>query len=329
MSSNRPLRLTLALDRYDRHFPFFDGTVRPPPNVEWNILQVGQSTTLRGGNKRHERMLHGREFDICEFSLSSYLIARERGLPIIGIPVFPRRLFSQSQMFVHPDADLYHPRDLLGKKVALSSFQTTLSLLAKGDLKFEYGVPWEEIKWYVTTDEPIAFEKKLGVSIETIGKRENLGMLLEQGKIDAFFLPHPPHSVTAGETKARRLFPDTRQEEERYFKKYGYFPIMHLLVLDEDLAVREPWLPRALMDSYAQAEAISASYYEDPNWSRLAWGRHYFESEREVLGADPWPSGFEANRASLERFVQYSHDQGLLKQRIPVESLFPEQVLET
>jgi hypothetical protein len=28
-------------------------------------------------------------------------MAKERGLPIKGIPVFPRRLFSQSQMWVH------------------------------------------------------------------------------------------------------------------------------------------------------------------------------------------------------------------------------------
>jgi 4,5-dihydroxyphthalate decarboxylase len=328
-SSSSPLELTLALDRYDRHFPFFDGTVSPPPGVEWTVLQVGQSATLRDGNKRHERMLHAHEFDVCEFSMSSYLMARERGMPIIGVPVFPRRLFSQSQMFVHPDSDLHHPRDLVGKKVALSSFQTTLSLLAKGDLKFEYGVPWEEIKWYVTTDEPVAFDKKPGVFIETIGKRENLGVLLEKGGIDAFFLPHPPHSVMSGKTKARRLFPDTRQEEQRYFRKYGYFPIMHLLVMHEKLAAREPWLPRALMETYAQAKAISASYYEDPNWSRLAWGRHDFESEREVLGMDPWPSGVKANRANLERFIQYSHDQHLLAQPIPVESLFPEQVLET
>ena len=43
------LKLTIALERYDRHFPFFDRTVTPPENVEFDVLQVGQSVTLRDG----------------------------------------------------------------------------------------------------------------------------------------------------------------------------------------------------------------------------------------------------------------------------------------
>jgi len=122
MPTRNRMKLTIALERYDRHFPFFDGTVTPPENVDFNILQVGQSATLRDGTDRHGRMLHG-EFDICEFSMSSYLMAKGRGMPITGVPVFPRRLFSASAMFVHPDSGIRHPKDLIGKKVAISSFK--------------------------------------------------------------------------------------------------------------------------------------------------------------------------------------------------------------
>jgi 4,5-dihydroxyphthalate decarboxylase len=327
--AGKRLKLKIALERYDRFFPFFDNTVTPPENVDLEVLQVGQSVTLRDGTGRHERMLHDKEFDICEFSMSSYLMAKGRGMDITGVPVFPRRLFSPSQMFVHPDSGLEHPRDLIGKKVAVSSFQTTLSLLAKGDLKFEYGVPWEEIKWFVTAKEKVGFEKKRGVFIEPLGKDQDLGDLLERGELDALFFPHPPHSVMSGKKKAQRLFRDTRAEELRYFRKYGYFPIMHILAMSGDLVTREPWLPKAMMQSYAQAKEIAASYFEDPGWSQLAWGRHYFEEERNLLGADLWPIGLKANYKNLERFIEYSHDQNLLESRIPVESLFPKQVLDT
>jgi hypothetical protein len=37
------MRLTLAVERYDRHFPFFDQTVVPPRNVQFNVLQVGKA----------------------------------------------------------------------------------------------------------------------------------------------------------------------------------------------------------------------------------------------------------------------------------------------
>ena len=39
------------------------------------------------------------EFDAAELSFSSYLIAIDQGLPVHAVPIFPRRLFSQSQMY--------------------------------------------------------------------------------------------------------------------------------------------------------------------------------------------------------------------------------------
>lgn len=322
------LTLTIALERYDRHMPFFDGTVKPPAGITLKPLQVGQSGTLRDGIGRHERMIHDKEFDVAEFSMSTYLMAKNRGVPMTAVPIFPRRLFSASQMFVHPDSNLWEPKDLIGKKVALSSFQTTLSLLAKGDLKFEYDVPWEKIHWCVTTDEKVKFTPKPGVTITRLPARSELGVLLEKREIDAFFLPHPPHSVAAGKTKARRLFKDTRAEELRYFRKTGYFPIMHVLAIRQDLADKEPSLPKALMAMYAQAKEISASYYDDPNWSRLAWARHYFEDERQALG-DPWPIGLKANYKNIERFIEYSHDQGLISERYAPERLFAASSLDS
>ena len=39
-------KLTLALSHYDRHVPFFDGTVQPE-QVDLNVLIVGQSGSFR------------------------------------------------------------------------------------------------------------------------------------------------------------------------------------------------------------------------------------------------------------------------------------------
>ncbi|MCZ6814475.1 MAG: 4,5-dihydroxyphthalate decarboxylase, partial [Alphaproteobacteria bacterium] len=113
--------LTLAIERYDRHFPFFDGTVKAPDGYRLKVLQVGQSSALRDGVDRHGRMLHDEEFDVAEFSMSTYLMAKGRDMPIAGIPIFPRRQFSQIQIWVHPDSELWEPNELIGKNVALSS----------------------------------------------------------------------------------------------------------------------------------------------------------------------------------------------------------------
>ena len=322
------LPLTIAIERYDRHFPFYDGTVPVPDGVALKMFQVGQSVVRRDGSDRHGRMLKG-EFDVAEFSMSSYLMAKARGMPITGVPIFPRRHFSQSLMWVHPDSGVHHPRDLLGKRVALHSFQTTLSLLAKGDMKFYYDAPWEEIHWFVTVAEKLKFTAKPGVRIDMLPDRRDLGRLLEQREIDAFFLPHPPHSVLSGQTKARRLFADSQAEELAYFRAVGDFPIMHVVAIRQELVDKAPWIAMAVYDMFNQAKDIAEGYYEDPNWSRLAWGRHDFEHERQVFGRDPWDNGFTRNRANLERFITYSRDQNLIDATYEPEILFCKETLAT
>jgi hypothetical protein len=81
--------------------------------------------------------------------------------------------------------------------------------------------------------------------------------------------------------------------------------------------------------SFIKSLRMARRYFDDPGWSQLAWGRHYFEEERKLLGAGPWPIGVKANLRNLERFIEYSFDQGLVSKRMTVESLFPEQVLDT
>jgi 4,5-dihydroxyphthalate decarboxylase len=319
---------TFAVSHYDRYIPFFDGSVAPA-GFDLRIMHVGQSEDGRYGRGRHERMLQRQEFDICELSLSSYLMAHARRQPFVAIPVFPRRLFSQSQIWINPARGIREPKDLSGKRVGLNTFQTTLSVLAKGDLQSEYGVPWRGIEWFVANEEAIPFTPAPGVRMHKVPPETNIGRMLQQGEIDAIFRPHPPRQVLDGASDICRLFPDPKAEEERYFRKNGYFPIMHVVAFRVEILERYPEAARELLDAFVQADRICSRYYDDPNWSRMAWGRHFFEEERRRLGPDLWPMGVAKNRANLKRFIQYSHDQGLIDAPTPVEALFAETVRAT
>jgi 4,5-dihydroxyphthalate decarboxylase len=46
------------------------------------------------------------------------------------------------------------------------------------------------------------------------------------------------------------------------------------------------------------------------------------EEVDEVFGGDAFPYGIEPNRPSLEAMVMWLHDQGMIPERIPIESLF-------
>jgi 4,5-dihydroxyphthalate decarboxylase len=320
------LRLTIALSHYDRHIPLFDGSVRAE-GVDLQVLEVGQSSPLKHGQDRHERMLQKGEFDICELSLSNYLIAKSLGMPFTAIPVFPRRLFSLSQMWVNSSAGIHAPRDLIGRKVGLSTFQTTLSVLAKGDLQSEYDVGWREIDWYISKDEAIPLKPIEGVKMQLLNPGQKIGAMLERGEIDALMMPHPPKEALRGGGNIRRLFADPKIEESKYFRKNGYYPIMHVIAFKDEVLAKDASLAANVMAAFDRAKEICIEYYDDPNWSRFVWGRHLFEEERQVFGADPWPHGVKKNRTNLERFISYSLDQQLIDKKLEVEELFAESTL--
>jgi 4,5-dihydroxyphthalate decarboxylase len=315
--------LTMAVEHYDRHIPFLDGSVAPE-GVDLTVYDVGQSKPGRHGEERHERMLAG-EWDVGELSLSSYLLARDRGLPLTAIPVFPRRLFSQSRIYVNTAAGIDAPRDLAGKRLGLNSYQVTLSVLAKGDLAHEYGVPWQEITYVVAHPEAVPITYPPGVRVEQASA--GLDALILAGDIQALALPHPPRAVQDGDPRVRRLFPDVRAEERAFLGRNGYWPIMHVVAFKESAVRAHPWAPRAFFAAFERAKEECFRYYDDPNWSRQAWGRHYLEDELAAFGGDPWPNGLARNRANLERFIGYSQEQGLIRERMTPESLFVDPTL--
>lgn len=318
------MELTLAINRYDRHVPFFNGTVDPPKGITFKPLEVGESSVYRDGTDRHERMLKHQAFDIAEMSLSSFImaVARDPNLPLVGIPVFPRRFFSVGQMYVNADAGIASPKDLIGRKVGLHSFQTTLSVLGKGDLKLEYGAAWENIHWICMRSEVVPVDLGTDVKVEVMPAGKDMGLMLCDGEVDALISPQPRKSMLARPDRYRRLFPDATGEERHYFNKYGFFPIMHVMVLKRELAEKYPELPRELLTTFERAKSLAYSYYEDSNYSLLVDARMLYEQQRSDFGADPWPNGFAANAKNLEQFIGYSHDQRLISARYPAQRLF-------
>jgi 4,5-dihydroxyphthalate decarboxylase len=322
------IKLSLALAHYDRHIPFFDGTLQSG-KIDLNVLQVGQSVSERDGDNRHGRMLKDGEFDAAEVSLSSYLMGRSRNLPFTAIPVFPRRLFSLSMIWVNKTAGIQTPADLIGKKIGLSSFQTTLSVLTKGDLQSEYGVPWRKIHWYTRRQETIDFKPEAGVQIDLIPQESNIGQMFLAGDLDALIMPHPPKEVTEGSDLIRRLFDNPRGEELKYFQKNGFYPIMHVIAFRNEFLEKYPEAAPELVDLFETAGTLAREHYADPNWSLMAWGRHLYEEERRLIGQNPWPHGYKRNEANLKRFIGYSFDQGLLERKLTVKELFTESTLDS
>src|SRR5206468_9576230 len=112
-----------------------------------------------------------------------------------------------------------------------------------------------------------------------------------------------------------RLFEDAKAEEQRYFAATGIFPIMHTVVIRQELLDRYPWLGMNTVQAFRRSKERAWRQMEDPRRVSLAWFREALEEQRRVLGSDPWPYDFPSNRPALEAICRYAHRQGLTSRR--------------
>ena len=313
--SNR-IPMTLACGDYEIVRALKEGEVQPD-GIDLTVLTAMDSTT------RHWRFLRKREFDAAEVSASSYILARDNGLPFRAIPVFLHRRFRHGFVFVNTTKGIRAPADLAGRRIGVKSFQVTAIVWLRGILEHEYGVAHRSVEWVAELDEDIEFTPPPGLKLTRLSHDRSVETMLQEGELDAVihsslikpFVNRHPH--------VGRLFPDYKAEEVAYFRKTGIFPIMHVLGIRQEIAERHPWVAVNLFHAFNDAKAAAMRRMENPRLVPLAWYREAWEEQEQLLGADPWEYGLTAsNRKNLEALAGYSHEQGLIQRRPALEELF-------
>jgi 4,5-dihydroxyphthalate decarboxylase len=317
LSGRGLLRLTLACGDYDINHGLVEGLD--------TIKGVELVTMTMSSPERHWRLMRHHEFDICEFSMASYLAMRDQlSDPYIAIPVFPHRRFRHSYLFVNSGAGITDPRDLEGCSVGLRTWQTTAGLWFRGILEEHYGVDTKSITW-VTQDEedlPLDLLGPLGFKQRRVPEGDDVDRMLLAGDLQGLMYPELPPSYRKGDPRITHLFPDPKAEEQRYFEATGIFPIMHTVVIREDLLERNPWLAMNVVQAFRKSKERAWKAMEDPRRVSLAWFREALEEQRKVLGPDPWPYDLPGNYKGLDALCGYAHAQGLTQKRLKVDDLF-------
>src|SRR5215467_6871205 len=127
------LRLSFITGPHERVMPLLDGRVK--------IEGVEDLTyTISDPSVTFWRQLTFGEFEISEMSLSSYLIARSKGMDMIAIPAFPARRFMHSELSINVDSGVKEPQDLVGKRIGVGDYQQTSALWTRGVLLHVFGV---------------------------------------------------------------------------------------------------------------------------------------------------------------------------------------------
>jgi len=277
------------------------------------------------------RLFDDHEFDVAEMSLSSYLVALgQGGFPYRAIPVFLSRVFAHGSIYLGPHSAIEAPSDLKGKRLGSPNYHFTRGLCVRGLLADEYGLAPGDMLWRTGgVDSPgglgyLPIEAPAGVEIEPIGADQTLSAMLLAGEIDAIVSYRDPEVFSRGEAGVRRLFADFRPLEQAYFKKTGIFPIMHVVGIRQDLLAAHPWLAGAIFRGFSEAKALALPRLQDLDALSvmLPWLVAEAEATIELMGADFWPYGVEANRATIEAQTRWSHEQGLIPRQFTADEIF-------
>jgi 4,5-dihydroxyphthalate decarboxylase len=277
------------------------------------------------------------EFDVAEFSFSTYTILRSRDdQRMIAIPVFPSRKFRHSHIFVSGDA-ITDPRELVGKRIGNPEFQNTATTWIRGILGEHYGVPPDKVQWFSGglnapkhEGDRIPLAVRSGISVEPIPRDRFLGEMLEAGDIDALICANVPDCFGAPGSAVRRLIPDYVEAEKAYYRETRIFPIMHTIVIKREIYERHPWVAVNLVEAFHEAKRVGRSRLEYPAalYSSLPWLiQHLEEMDGLADGTDLWAYGLEPNRHVLERFLTYSLEQGLIDRPLELGELFAAETL--
>jgi len=316
VSDMSKLKVTLACGNYGRTQALINGKIEVE-GVDLNYIALSPSELFW-------RMLNNEEFDASELSLSSYTILRSEGdNRFIALPVFPSRTFRHSCLYVRTNAGIQKPEDLKGKRIGVGDYQMTAAVWVRGFLHHDYQIKPQEMKWMVGQAVQ-NIKNPEGVEIQQIKPGQSLDKLLEEGEIDALISVILPPSFLSGSQHIRRMFPDYKKVELDYYKRTKIFPIMHTLVIKTALYEANPWLASSLHKAFVQAKerGYQRLYNTDALSVSLPWLIDELENSLRIFNNDIWNYSLNGSLPTLQAFVQYMAEQGLIQRAMTVDELF-------
>ena len=321
------LKLTLACWNYDRTRPLIDGRVKPDGiDLDIQLLRPRQS---------FQRMLDHQEFQLSELSLASYTTLKARGdCPFVAIPVALSKIFRHSCIYVRKGSGIDKPEDLRGKRVGTSQYSSTGLCFMRGFLQHDYGIRSEDMHWFMGglntfVEQPlIPLNLPKEIKLDFLSGDQTLEKMFVAGELDALLSLYIPTLFLEGSPQMTRLFPNFKQVEQDYYRRTKIFPIMHTVVVREDVHREHPWVAKSLYKAFCEAKALATDGLYDTDALHLAlpFLIDHLEETWRVFGKDWWPYGVEPNRPTWEAIARFVHEQGLAPRIVTPEELFPVDV---
>lgn len=319
--------LVLATGDYDHVRDLFDGTVSVD-GVDLTVLRFQVEEMFY-------RFMNHREWDVSEMSFAKcvgLIASGDRSL--VPIPVFVSRAFRHSSIYLRADSAMTRPADLVGKRVGVPEWAQTAAVYTRGMLHHYYGLNLADIEWVqggvndAGRKEKIPLNLPPGVKL-TVRPDKSLSDMLLEGEIDAVMSARPPTSITERDGRIKRMFANSREDDMKYWRDTGIFPIMHVVVLRREVYEKHRWLAANLVSAFEAAKNRSLERASDVTLSMfpLPWLANYAELSRSFLGDDFWPYGIDKNLTTVQAFFDYAFEQGVAARRLEPKDFFAPETL--
>lgn len=326
MTSADPLEVPFPLMRYDHTMPLLEGRVEIEgvklSPVRTNSMVFNDVAELREG-----------KFGLWDLNMGYVLPAIEAGWQIVGLPVFAKRKPLYTYLFCHRDAGISSPKDLEGKRIGTGSYPTAITIWAQGLLKDLYRVDVSTLCWVTSNSRRVFPLCKSSPRVEAgeDPKKSPMNRLLD-GEVDAIITDisdGKAFEALEQSPKVRRLFPNYVDEDMRLYRETGIYTPVHQIVMSRTLDREHPELAGKLYRAFEESKQLA---YQDILNDRAGFTVVYLR-ERLVQQikdwGDPWKYGIKANKGTIDTFIRYNVEQGMVRSELSYRDIFAAGALET
>jgi 4,5-dihydroxyphthalate decarboxylase len=324
MMAGQMLEIEFPVMRYDITMPLLEGRV----TLDGVKLKPVKSSSMI--SKEDPKMKAG-EFGLCDLNVGYFLPAIEAGWELVGLPVFSKRKPVYQLIFCNADSRIRTPKDLEGKRVGTRSYRTAITVWARGLLQERYGVDLSKLQWVVQAQEVFPVHDH-GAKIEYVDGKKNMVERLIGGEVDAIITDISDtklFEILESDPKVKRLFPKYVEEDQKLYRETGIYTPVHMIVMSKTLDREHPDLAAKFYAAFEQAKSMA---YDDILSDRGGFSTVYLRErlkEQMQDWGDPWRYGLEANKATIDAFIRYNHDQGMIRSKPSYKEIFAAGVLNT
>jgi len=298
MTTSTPTRtLKTVVGGYKHCEPLRDGRVAVP-GVQLDFMEFQSIVPL------FRKMIRSLDYQVSEMAVVAYFVARQYGLPVTAIPVFPLVSVGDGAGIVYnARTGVRTPKDLEGKRVGVRAYTVTPGVWARGYLA-DQGVDLTKVTWVLgDTEHSLAFHDDAPANLE-YHAGESLEDMLAAGEIVAGI-----QVAGRDDPDIKPFFPDARPTGIATFKREGVYRLGHLIMVRDDVLADKPSLARALFDAFKASKA--------------AWLASLGDQAPKEASEDPLLVGMASARKSLQKLMDYCVAQRVLKRPLDLDELFP------